>query len=113
MHFISRFFLCVLGASRRLGGSVILCLVLSPQSSAGGLTGTYYQYNNFVGSTATQVDRVMDLQWSGKAPPAPGARADGFSVKWDGEIVIDKPGRYEFAIQTDGPLVRLWIDGHL
>ncbi|HTL28854.1 MAG TPA: PA14 domain-containing protein [Tepidisphaeraceae bacterium] len=97
----------------RLGGFFVLYLCFAEILLAGGLTGTYYQYNNFVGTTVTQADRVMDLQWSGKAPPAPGARADGFSVKWDGEIITDKPGHYEFAIQTDGPLVRLWIDGHL
>src|SRR5689334_5608664 len=76
-----------------------------------GLTGTYYQFNNFTGDHVTQIDRVMDFQWSGKAPPARGARSDGFSVQWDGELQIDRGGLYQFALQTDGPLARLWIDG--
>ncbi len=78
-----------------------------------GLTGTYYQFNDFKGEHVSHVDRVMDFQWSGKAPPAPGARADGFSVQWDGELQIERGGVYGFALQTDGPLARLWIDGHL
>jgi hypothetical protein len=86
-------------------------LLTSPTSA--GLTGTYFAYNNFAGERITQVDRVMDLQWSGKAPPAPGMRADAFSVRWDGELQVDRGGMYEFAIQTDGSFARLWIDGRL
>jgi hypothetical protein len=84
------------------------------RADAGGTTGTglsatYYNNEDFSGTTVTRVDPVVDFAW-GTGSPAPTIDADTFSVRWLGEIQPQFSGTYTFYTQSnDG--VRLWVNG--
>ena len=42
-------------------------------------------------------------------PPAPGLPAENFSIRWTGEVSVDKAGRYEVMTNTDDG-VRVFVD---
>jgi glucose/arabinose dehydrogenase len=76
-----------------------------------GLTATYYNNNNFTGTTVTRLDPMIDFAW-GNGAPAPGIAADTFSVRWEGRVRADHSETYTFTTRADDG-VRLWVDGQL
>lgn len=71
-----------------------------------GLRGKYYRNAKWEGAPVdVQVDQTIDFDWS-KSPPYPAP----FSADWTGNILIEQPGNYQFAlISDDGSLLE--IDG--
>src|ERR1051326_30770 len=83
------------GCSGSKGGSV-------------GLKGKYYRNAKWEAPPIdTQIDQTIDFDWS-KSPPYPAP----FSADWTGNILIEQPGTYQFAlISDDGSLLE--IDGRV
>jgi hypothetical protein len=83
------------GCSGAKGGSV-------------GLRGKYYRNAKWEGAPVdVQVDQTIDFDWS-KSPPYPAP----FSADWTGNVLIEQPGNYQFAlISDDGSLLE--IDGRV
>jgi beta-glucosidase len=60
-------------------------------------------------ATAT-VDRINYRPEGGLAqPPAPGLPSENFSIRWTGEVSVEKAGRYELMTNTDDG-VRVFLD---
>jgi len=78
--------------------------IASSQHRNHGLLGKYYTNATCTGSpTEMQVDPEIDFDWSKTMPLQP-----PFSVEWSGNIVVDQPGDYSFAlIADDGALLEI------
>ncbi|MDQ3814259.1 MAG: PA14 domain-containing protein, partial [Armatimonadota bacterium] len=76
-----------------------------------GLTGTYYNNQDFTGTTVTRVDPRVQFDW-GTASPAPSLDADTFSVRWTGQVQAQVSQLYTFYTRSDDG-VRLWVNGQL
>jgi beta-glucosidase len=77
-----------------------------------GLAGDYFSSHEFAGLPAvTRADATVDFNWW-EAPPAPGVRADSFSVRWTGSLVPPLSGRYALGVRAHGG-VRLFLDDSL
>jgi glucose/arabinose dehydrogenase len=76
-----------------------------------GLGASYYNNENFTGTTVRRVDSTINFNW-GTGSPAPGIGPDTFSVRWTGAVQVPADGTYQFYTQTDDG-VRLWVDGVL
>lgn len=75
-----------------------------------GLTGTYFNGENFEEKVAERVDAVIDFDW-GTGSPLSGVNDDNFTVRWEGQIQPSFNGHYTFYATCDG--VKLWVDGKL
>jgi hypothetical protein len=78
-------------------------------SNGDGLRGTYYNNNDFTGTTFTRVDPTVNFNWA-KGAPAPGIAGDTFSVRWTGFVQPQYSETYTFRTDTDDG-VRLWVNG--
>jgi hypothetical protein len=76
-----------------------------------GLTGTYYDNQNFTGRALSRVDPAVSFDW-GTGAPVPGFGADTFSVRWTGRLRAKVSGLHTFFTQSDDG-VRLWVNGAL
>ncbi|HYG74843.1 MAG TPA: PA14 domain-containing protein [Planctomycetota bacterium] len=76
-----------------------------------GLLGTYFDNENFTGTSATRVDPTINFDWGSYAPIA-GFGGDSFSVRWTGKVEAKFSETYTFyTLSDDG--VRLWVNGQL
>ena len=76
-----------------------------------GLTGTYFRNRDFTGEVFSRVDPFVDFQWRDNAADGR-LPADGFSVRWQGQIRADFTGDHTFTLSADDG-VRLWVGGKL
>jgi hypothetical protein len=82
----------------------------APDSGNGtGLAATYYDNNNFTGTTVTRVDPTLDFNWGDGSPAAAIAR-DTFSARWTGQVQAQKTETYTFYARADDG-IQVWIDG--
>ncbi|MBI2835280.1 MAG: hypothetical protein HYX76_12720, partial [Acidobacteria bacterium] len=82
-----------------------------PPPTGSGLTGEYFASADLTNRKFTRVDPIVDFDW-GKKSPDPSLPADGFSIRWSGELVPRFSETYTFYATTDDG-VRLWVDGVL
>ena len=82
--------------------------LVTADGKPGGLTGEYFQGQNFDTHRAIRIDPQIDFHWS--AEPAPGWGHENFSVRWTGFVQAVEAGDYTFTTASDDG-VRLWIDG--
>lgn len=77
---------------------------ISSRHSEHGLLGKYYRNRDWQGEPVdVQVDPAIDFDWSKSFPLPP-----PFSVEWAGNIMIENPGDYTFAlVADDGALLEL------
>ena len=79
-------------------------------SGTNGLTGDYYNNNNFIAPVAlSRVDANIDFAWGGGSPD-PSINNDNFSIVWSGTIYFPESADYIFSLAHDDKL-RLVIDG--
>ncbi|MCK4796142.1 MAG: right-handed parallel beta-helix repeat-containing protein, partial [Spirochaetes bacterium] len=83
----------------------------SHQSIQGGLLGEYYNNSNFTSLASVRIDPRINFDWGNYTPEVP-VDKDTFSIRWTGQIKIDKATTYTFYLTTDDGS-RLWIDGQL
>jgi glucose/arabinose dehydrogenase len=76
--------------------------------SGSGLTGTYFASNDFTSPVLTRVDRNPYVKWGGA--PGPGVPANGFSVRWTGELQGQFSGTHSFFL-TANDKARIWLGG--
>lgn len=75
-----------------------------------GLTGVYYNTNNFTGASVfTRVDPVINFSW-GNGSPGSGVNSDNFSVRWTGKVVPPVSGSYTFCATADDN-AKVWVNG--
>lgn len=72
-----------------------------------GLTGVYYNNQNFTGAALTRLDPTVNVDWGTGAPVA-GFGVDTFSVRWTGQIRALTTATYTFYTQAnDGVRLRV------
>ena len=80
-----------------------------------GLAAAYYDNPNLAGQpSARETDPTITFYWGdGSIQPLPyGIVRENMSVRWTGNLVLDREGDYSFAPYTSGR-ARLFIDGSL
>jgi glucose/arabinose dehydrogenase len=75
-----------------------------------GLLGTYYA-GDFATPLLARVDPQVDFHWRAGRPAA-AVPADGFSVRWTGELEAPATGAFTFHLRSDDG-ARLFVDGRL
>jgi len=94
------------------GGFLSQSVDLTLTVTCNGLKGEYFNSPDFTDFVLMRTDPKIDFTEWGSGPPADGIDPETFSVRWTGQIQIDRAETYLFNIVTnDG--VRLWIDGTL
>lgn len=78
-------------------------------SIATGLRATYFNNTTLSGVPVLSRVEAPNFDW-GLGSPGPNVQADGFSVRWQGSIVISTAGDYEFRTEADDG-VRMWGGG--
>lgn len=87
-----------------------------PNGSGTGLTGEYYNNEDFTDLKFRRTDATINYTWGliGNSPgaPDPSMEPDTFSVRWQGQIQPRYSETYTFNTFSDDG-VRLWIDNKL
>jgi hypothetical protein len=86
------------------------CPAVGVLGTGNGLSGQYFVTPTLTGLALTRIDPSIDFNWP--AAPDLGVPADGFSIRWTGQVQPSFSGRYTFYTDTDDG-VRLWINGSL
>jgi alpha-D-xyloside xylohydrolase len=86
----------------------------------GGLSGVYYQGENFEKEVARRTDPVIDFDWdkvkregvgaNPHADPITGLVMDHFSARWEGFVQTQRAGNYTFQLRADDGM-RMWVNG--
>jgi phage tail-like protein len=84
----------------------------TPDPALRGLRGDYYAGINFDQLKATRVDGEVNYSWGLGAPIEDVVPAEGFSVRWTGQLQPRYSELYTFHTTSDDG-VRLFIDGRL
>ncbi len=80
-----------------------------------GLTGRYFEGQNFEAATGDTLDATIDFEWPG--PPLADIPAnlkslDNFSARWTGAVIAPEDGEYELGVEGDDGY-RLYIGDKL
>src|ERR1051325_9776735 len=67
---------------------------------SGGLTGVYYDNQDFSGTNFIRVDPTINFNW-GYGSPMSGIAPDSFSVRWSGQVLAQKSEIYTFYVRSD------------
>src|SRR3954466_11198105 len=76
-----------------------------------GLTGQYFDRVDFTDLKLTRTDATVNFSW-GTAAPTASMGADGFAVRWTGQVQPQFGQDYTFYVKSDDG-ARLWVDGRL
>ena len=98
----------------QLRASAILGLALlagaADVMAANGLTGRYYDENDFTSQKTSRTDATVDFDWGTSIPAGTALTSgDNFSVRWTGQIEPQFSETYSFYVAADDGS-RLWID---
>jgi glucose/arabinose dehydrogenase len=88
------------------GGASVYCVSYTALDE--GLLGEYFSENDLTGTRIARTEANIAFDWFELAP-APGMNADGFSVRYTGEVQPEFSETYTFSVDTDDS-VRLWVD---
>lgn len=76
-----------------------------------GLLGVYFPTRDFNRPAVTRVDKRLNFDWKQSAPH-PSINADGFAVRWTGQLEPKFTERTTLELRADDG-VRMWLDGQL
>ncbi|RMD73934.1 MAG: hypothetical protein D6820_17770, partial [Lentisphaerae bacterium] len=82
-----------------------------PPGQGTGLTGSYFNDEEFSSRVLVRVDEGIDFDWK-RAAPVTGVNPDHFSVRWEGEVEPAYSETITFYVRSDDG-VRLWVDNQL
>src|SRR6266511_1821746 len=93
-----------------------ICLTALDPSASGanprGLTARYFGNATLSGQPALErTDHIINFNWDGASPDKL-LPADGFSVRWNGQIAAPSSEAYTFYLYSDGG-ARLWVNSQL
>ena len=76
-----------------------------------GLRAEYFSSRNFQGDKRVEkrIDPVVNFQFGDKAPVEKIKDAAEFSMKWEGSVLPEETGDYEFILKTENG-ARLWVN---
>lgn len=74
-----------------------------------GLTATYFSNSDFTGNTSVRKEPMVAWNW-GTGNPVTGISRNGFSVRWEGEVVGPTTGNYRFSTSTINGSAKVFID---
>lgn len=76
-----------------------------------GLSGTYYSSAGFNGKTKAfeRIDPQVAFDFGEKSPEAGKIDAKEFAIRWEGGVIADETGDFEFRV-TSANAVRLWLN---
>ncbi|MCG8372641.1 MAG: ThuA domain-containing protein [Balneolales bacterium] len=77
-----------------------------------GLAASYYPNSDFTGTPVVRQDPMIAWNWSDESPHED-IPADGFSVRWEGQLVAPSTGQYTIQAVDENGDVEVWIDGEL
>ena len=75
----------------------------------GGLVANYYADANFQNLALARTDATVNFDW-GTAAPAAGLPAEGFSVRWTGQVTAPAAGAYTLTADSAGGM-RVTVGG--
>jgi fibronectin type 3 domain-containing protein len=81
---------------------------VTPAEVGGGLNGSYYNNRTLSGAPVLQRVEAVNFDF-GSGAPAVGMNADSFSVRWEGTVVANVSGAYQFQTESDDG-VRLFVN---
>jgi hypothetical protein len=86
---------------------------LAPETKGNGegLTGDYFNGNNFQTPVSTRVDPIVSFNW-GEGSPMAGINNDAYSIRWTGAIQPRYSEKYRFYLTSDNGR-RLWVNDQL
>ncbi|GLR16510.1 ThuA domain-containing protein [Portibacter lacus] len=82
---------------------------LSDHQAGMGLTATYYSNDDFTGSSVVRNEPMISWDWDNDSP-VEGIPADGFSVRWEGQIVAPATTIYNISTLMTGGTSAVYID---
>lgn len=76
----------------------------------GGLAGDYYNARNFARdkNVLDRIDPQIEFDFADKSP-ADSIGAAEFSIRWQGSLIVEETGEYEFVVKSQNG-VRLWVN---
>ncbi len=77
-----------------------------------GIAAQYFPNNNFSGTPVARKDPMIAWNWANQSP-AEGIPADGFSVRWEGEIVVPTNSRYTLFSEPKNGSAKVWLNDEL
>jgi hypothetical protein len=116
-----------MGRIQGLGGFILVAILvlgcdrknlashLASLEANGGLRADYYQFAStadtylFQRKLVTRVDRGINFNFNSQSP-APGVARDNYAIRWYGDLVPPKSGRYMLCTCSDDG-VRLYFNG--
>ncbi len=81
----------------------------TPAVAQSGLTGQYFNNNNFTGTSITRIDPIINFNW-GSNSPVSGIEPSTYSVLWTGYIIPKYSQQYTIYFRTDDG-ARVWVNG--
>ncbi len=83
----------------------------APVGEGSGLVGRYFNNMTLSGNPVFTREENIDFNWK-SSKPAPGVNANGFSVRWNGELEAPVTGTYYLqTVGDDG--IRLYVNEQL
>ena len=76
-----------------------------------GLKGTYYNARNFRGDKKVieRIDPQVAFEFAGESPDPAKIGKDEFAIQWQGGVLAEETGEYEFCLKADNG-ARLWVN---
>ena len=84
-------------------------IATSNQDSLRGLAATYFSNSDFTGDSMIRKDPMIAFQWGNRGPNE-AIGSTGFSVRWEGEIIVDKFGFYRFYSDPVNGEAKVWLN---
>lgn len=81
---------------------------LSPAGNGFGLWSTYYNNNDFTGTTLSRIEPTVNFNWTTTSPDRT-IENDTFSARWRGQVKPQFTEDYTFYANADDG-VRLWVN---
>lgn len=75
-----------------------------------GLKGTYNNSRNFGRKVFDRVDKQIAFDFGTENPDARITATNEFSIRWEGSLIAEESGTYEFIVKTPNGM-RLWVNG--